>query len=462
MEDKEKFLGNIERIVSILSGLVTILLFLFDKKIEFLAIIAIILVFLILNKKFNFLKLQKQNILLVFFSIAFLGFIFFMMATSQYNRKEPKISTKNQVTNTVSTSEILEKKDEKLLKVEKLNNEWEKVNFKNDYFSKKIEVSSSGRLKTIFRTSNNSEFELSIFSNELNKEVFNQSISSSDSSVSEANELISDLSSGSYEIRIEKSESYREKDQSNEKIEWKNDFIDFSDTVTEPNNSIEEAMDLKSNSDITSSLTLTDEVDFYKFETTTSGSLKLVISAYMDSLKFELLDKDGKQIDSYGQTIYGGSEKEPKTEEMKYDLESGTYILKFEKGDTGKYNIKNTFNMGASNDEKKNDNIENAYSLKKGEKRDLFMSMQDEVHYFKLDLPESSKIEAIISAEFESLNLEILSSNNLLPVEDDSVYLSGTAKDIKTEKLEYDLDKGSYIIKIGKRNGTGKYSLIIN
>lgn len=469
----EKFWKVAEKtgiIVGILSGIVAIFGWQFNlaglvKLGRYgLAIYLILCVIILINFKLEIVELKMKKGWIIFLAIigaSLLAFSFYIPETSNVKAEDRADNVNSEKEITKETNEEIEK--EIIEKVEELPEDWEAIKFTDDYFIKKITVEKSGSFKSTIRASNNDYLKYTISSVGSEEELVRESISSSDSSAPETKEIMADLSPGDYEIKIEKSSaSYSESNSNEEKIEWKNEYIDFMESVLRPIDTIDQAFSIQDGDEIVSSFGLTDKVNFFKFKTNTSGTLNLIISAYMNTLRFEMLDKDGKQIENNSKSLYGGEVKNPVTEELRYDIEPGEYILKFEKENTGKYTIKSTFEMGANNEKNKNDDIVSAYPINLGEKKDLFMSMQDQIHYFKLNLTEPTKIEAIVSAEFNSLSFEILSSENLLTVEKKNVYLNGAPKDLKTEKLEFDLDKGTYIIKIGKESGTGKYSLIMN
>lgn len=323
-----------------------------------------------------------------------------------------------------------------------------------------IKVTDTGHLTIDFRFQNKS-ISGKVLSEKSGKEIttFNLYESSGVPTVESVN---LDLAADTYSIVLKENQTYQEKEQT-EKLEWKASFLSFESNEKEPNNDMESAIVLKNGNEISANFTQDDALDYYKFSAENAGTLKVTTTMYMGAMDFALLDQDGKEIQTKNFYEYDASMKEPKTEELLFDVEAGTYYVRYKKKETGKYEIKLDFSASNSVLKTKNDTLEKSLEINSGDTKNMFFSMQDDCQYFKLTAAQSGKLKVRVSANFQSMEVEIINATDKLTVKNQNLYLNGSEKEVKSEELEFDLDAGIYYIKC-KRNtsSTGNYEIAVN
>lgn len=397
-----------------------------------------------------------------------LGGAVLLMGTSAYilfGSLEPELAQKKDSTinsSTVSIKDTTTSSKESSVKTHYTQNQlpdsWQPiVDFS---VHNQIKIADTGHLTIDFRFQNKS-ISGKVLSETSGKEITTFNLYESNG-VPTVESLNLDLAADTYSIVLTENQTYQEKEQE-EKMEWKATFVSFESNEKEPNNDMESAIVLKNGNEISANFTQEDELDYYKFLAENAGTLKVTTTMYMGAVDFALLDQDGKEIKTNNFYDSEASMKEPKTEELMFDLEAGTYYVRYKKKDTGKYEIKLDFTISNSVLKTKNDTLEKSLEVNSGDTKNMFFSMQDDCHYFKITAAQSGKLKVRVSANFQSMELEIINAADKLTVKKENLYLNGSEKEVKSEELEYDLDAGTYYIKC-KRNSssTGNYEIAIN
>lgn len=103
-------------------------------------------------------------------------------------------------------------------------------------------------------------------------------------------------------------------------------FAAFKNNETESNNSFDSAMPLAFSKTVTGALTENDEVDFYRFELTSTQTIIITYTSYMNDSRIQLWDKD--YISQDNNDVYYASDDNPKTFSREYKLAAGVYYIK--------------------------------------------------------------------------------------------------------------------------------------
>ena len=230
------------------------------------------------------------------------------------------------------------------------------------------------------------------------------------------------------------------------------------------NNSLGKANTISLNTTYKGQIAENDEKDFYKFNLSTSGKIKLSLQAGIDTLCYGIYDKDGNEI-KYRYMYDDNSTKQISYSE-EIDLTSGTYYLCINQGSyhTGNYNFKIGF-TSANESFKEGENTNNN-SLGKANTISLNTTYKgqiaenDEKDFYKFNLSTSGKIKLSLQADIDTLYYGIYDKDG------NEIKHHYMYHDYSTNKISYseeiDLASGTYYLCIDQcGTKTGNYSFAL-
>jgi hypothetical protein len=270
-----------------------------------------------------------------------------------------------------------------------------------------------------------------------------------------ADNLNLDLEAGTYYLKINDT-SYTGT------YKVKGSFTPANNTDIEPNETINKAGILNLDGKINIGfLSLNDEQDVYKFTTDKAGKVSLNLTAYMNELDYDVLDKDGVRVLSTGY-VFNGSDTNPKSNDINLNLEKGTYYLKIKKAysSTGLYNIKASFTAANNSDVEPNETISTAGVLNlDGKLKTGFLSIDDQKDLYKITTTSAGRISIDLYSYMENISYEFLNKDGIKILKSAYIY-GGNETNAKLENITIDLEKGTYYLRINKLYGdTGVYKL---
>ena len=203
-------------------------------------------------------------------------------------------------------------------------------------------------------------------------------------------------------------------------------------------------------------------VDYYKITIPSDGTVTIKLMYYMNWIYYTLYNSDlSSSIERANPN--GGSSSSPVTKTYEYDLSEGTYYIKIEKDGnrTGKYKINSKFISFGNNENEPND-YEHAMNLESNTTITGGLTIQDEVDWFKIYIPDRCNINIKLSSYINWIYYTLYNSDLSTMIESANPN-GGTFSSPITKTYEYTLAKGTYYIKIQKDgNRTGKYKLSWN
>ena len=273
------------------------------------------------------------------------------------------------------------------------------------------------------------------------------------------------LPAGTYYVKIGKGGS----NSRDNKYTLKINFEQTSSWEKEINNTKDTADQLGLNQPIYGTLKNEDDVDYFRFELPQSGKIEINFShekiEYTDySKSISIKDSNLDEIVKY--TLYGDKNNIGKRE---LGLPAGTYYVKIGKGGShvrdNKYTLKINFEQTLSWEKEINNTKDTANQLVLGQPIYGTLKNEDDVDYFRVEIPQDGKIEV----NFNHEKIEYTDYSKYVSIKDSNLdeiakyTLYGDKNNIG--KKELGLPAGTYYVKIGKGGSNvrdNKYTLKIN
>lgn len=149
-----------------------------------------------------------------------------------------------------------------------------------------------------------------------------------------------------------------------------------------------------------------DEIDIYKLNVPKAGVFKYNLKFYFKNIQVKLLDEDGNEINheyfSWNDNLKMGSES------FEIPLESGTYYLAYlREDDSGKYNVIQTYTDINSTEKEPNDTMEQAQSLKLGEKAVGMIAIGGDTDFYKISVPTKRNVTVSLPSKIDDTYLYV-------------------------------------------------------
>ncbi|MDD6488492.1 MAG: Ig-like domain-containing protein [Clostridia bacterium] len=236
-------------------------------------------------------------------------------------------------------------------------------------------------------------------------------------------------------------------------------------TVSAAGNTMATATNYTLGSNVSGSITKSNEKDFYKFTIPTSGRIKLDINAEISEAYYRIYDADGNAM--FDNRKYWNNTTEVMKSSDNIDLTAGTYYFNIADswGSTGNYNFKISFTSanesfketGYGQDNALKD--ANSISLNKTYKGQI--ATNDEKDFYKFTLSTSGRIKLDINAEISEAYYRIYDADGNAMF-DNRKYWNDTTEVMKSSD-NIDLTAGTYYFNIERNWGrTGNYNFKIS
>ena len=318
----------------------------------------------------------------------------------------------------------------------------------------KITLNKSGRVTLKF-TSYIKSVNIYLLSSDETTEIEDSYIYGGSSNSPKGEDLVLDLESGIYYLKIQKDWDYIG--------DYKvlGTFAPSNSNESEPNNKVESAEGLKLDGVFRNGfLSYGDEQDFYKFTTDSAGRVTLNLTSYMEHIDYEVFQEDGTTSIGYG-SIYDGSESNPKSDLLNLDLEAGTYYIKIsDTYYTGIYKLKGSFKAANNIDIEPNDTPSNSTTLKlDGKVNTGFLTLNDKQDVYKFTTDKAGKVSLTLTTYMNQLDYDVLDKDGVRVLSSGYVF-DGSDINPSFETINLNLEKGTYYLRIKKANSsTGIYKM---
>lgn len=200
------------------------------------------------------------------------------------------------------------------------------------------------------------------------------------------------------------------------------------------------------------------ECNRHKIVVTEAGELDVTLQAFCGYNYADLRDGDLVRWHHYG---LWGSNSDPKTENMVYDVLPGVYFVDFDcYNNPGAYRIKAKFTPANNNEKEPNNTYRDAQAISFGQKVTGFLTKkvgsadyQDLDDYYKLVVPKKQKVKITYHPE---------KGNGVVYLYDKDMIKLDYSWRYKAEPFvwEKELGAGTYYIRIESANQAGKYTLV--
>ena len=205
-------------------------------------------------------------------------------------------------------------------------------------------------------------------------------------------------------------------------------------------------------------MTLTDRVDYLKVVLSAPSYLSFDLSSEISALNVELRTETGSLLST---SISGGSLGGPVSRTVGEWLEAGTYYLVLSSSATGTYTVLANSSAAGNNEVEPNNSFSTAGGNKLTADKSVtgLISATDSVDYYYIHLDTRSVLSFSVRAWMDSLQVELVDSNN-------RVYGSATASGTGGNSLSPHthafttslLEAGDYYLRIRKASNTGLYA----
>ena len=200
------------------------------------------------------------------------------------------------------------------------------------------------------------------------------------------------------------------------------------------------------------------DVDTYKIVLTSSGTINFVITQYLEYITFNLYDNAGENL-KYSLFAWNSNLKKG-TDELSFNLEKGTYYVTLSaSGDSSNYEFTNKFKPSGATNNEPDDDFKTAtyFPLNSSFKGIITKQVSGhDVDNYKIVLDKSGLLKFTLTQYCANIWF------NLYDNKGDSVqykyFYWNDSLEKATNKLEIQLNKGTYYITIGS-GVTGRYTL---
>ena len=214
------------------------------------------------------------------------------------------------------------------------------------------------------------------------------------------------------------------------------------------------------NSWISGTISKADEVDYYSVRLDKAGWLTVdyqglsVGDSYIEIYNYDLTKK-------YRSThVWDSSDISPQNNTNVLAIESGRYIIKIlgYRNHTGGYRVRSSFKPANNNESINNDSFFTAQSLMVNQMVTGFISEDDELDFYKIQLNSSKTIRILYTSYIDNSYLQIWNKDY---IEVSNKHTWGASEESpQTNVYEEKLPAGTYYIKIyNYHNTTGRYTL---
>lgn len=200
-----------------------------------------------------------------------------------------------------------------------------------------------------------------------------------------------------------------------------------------------------------------NKTDYIKIVVPSKGKLTLTYTMFCNANYYEFLNEDLAYINNnsnrsdFHNFVYA-SESDPKTNEVKLDLDKGTYYARFRyMNNPGRYRIKGTFESVSADEKEPNDTYDKANKISLEKYIKGYITEQDDIDYYKIHISKSSDYKFLWRSENGNGHFSLY-DNDLNRIFSNWVY----NKDRTYSQIEY-LKAGDYYLSWEKQNGTGAY-----
>lgn len=225
-------------------------------------------------------------------------------------------------------------------------------------------------------------------------------------------------------------------------------------------NSIADATSISFGNNYTGSITETNTNDVYKFTISSSGRIKIDLTAYIERTNYFIYDIKGNKIWEVWGRYWNDVSKEYNMDET-VDLTSGTYYFAIEKNySTGNYKFKLSF-VSANESFKEpnggdNNSIATADTISTGTQYLGQIAENDDCDIYKFSLSSSGKININLTAYIYRSSYYIYDVKGNEVWYRDWQYWNDVSKEFNLNE-NVDLTSGSYYFAIKTNDGTGNY-----
>lgn len=207
-----------------------------------------------------------------------------------------------------------------------------------------------------------------------------------------------------------------------------------------------------------------DKRQYYMFTLESSGAIHLTGSAYMQYIHSYIYDENANKL--YDSSDHWNSTSEVIALDKIIYLTSGTYYFCLDSDYTGDYNFILSFESSNETFKEKNGGSNNAINTAstvdvQGTQYNAQLAINDEKDFFKINLPDSGKID--FNATFfkmKNVNWKLYTQSGEQLLSRDE-WWNSTTQNITVDEGLY-LTSGTYYLAVSVYNSTGKYTFSLN
>ncbi len=199
--------------------------------------------------------------------------------------------------------------------------------------------------------------------------------------------------------------------------------------------------------------------DIYKIVVTQPGILKTRVKAYVDDVRFLLMDKEGNQLKS---GYYSWNSDLGYSNELhKMALEKGTYYIQIQRANywntSGKYTINNVFTTIGSGESEKNNTLETADGITRSRTYKGLLGEGDGRDFYKVKLERKGNLKITLKSYMESIDFKLYDRNGNCIAEEYQGWNENVGYGKNT--YTYSLSAGTYYLQMSEswRGYTGQY-----
>ena len=278
------------------------------------------------------------------------------------------------------------------------------------------------------------------------------------------------VSAGTYYIKVKSVSSYY---YSGNDYSLKVNFTAVSDWETENNNSKSTADSMNVNQTINGALSTSSDVDWYSFEITQEGYLKVsfehtFLSSSYQHWEIYLYDSSGVNNITGGMDNYIAAKGNANASSWNYGVSAGTYYIKVKSVSSynysgNDYSLKVNFTAASDWETENNNNKNSADEIEVNEAIKGSLSTSSDVDWYKFTISSSKQISLVFNHEV----LNVARACWEIYLYDDTgvteLYKFGRRGDTASGSSDYiNISPGTYYVKVAKDYYSGvDYSLCI-